>query len=217
MLYLVATPIGNLSDFSFRAIETIKECDYLLCEDTRRSRILLNHYEIQKPLKSYHLFNESSRLLTILNDLKAGKTLGLLSDAGTPLINDPGEKIVKACIESNIEIRSIPGATSVMTALVLSGFPCERFQFVGFLPKKGSKRKKALIEYLDYPGTTVCFESPFRLAKTLQELGTLNSTKKVFVGREFTKKFESHYHGLAPELALHFTAHPPKGEIVLIF
>lgn len=217
MLFLIATPIGNLSDITLRALEILKECEYILCEDTRRSRILLNHFDIKKPLKSYHTFNEISKLKSIIEDLKDEKKIGLISDAGTPLINDPGEKIVRSCIENNIEIRTIPGPSSVFAALVVSGFSTDRFQFVGFIPKKPGQKKSFLQECLLYPGTTICFESPYRLAKTLAKLGEIDSEKEVFIARELTKKFETHYRGKAIELALYFTAHPPKGEIVLVF
>jgi 16S rRNA (cytidine1402-2'-O)-methyltransferase len=136
MLYLVATPIGNLGDFSFRAIETLKSSDYILCEDTRRSRQLLNHFDIQKPLKSYHKFKEMAALSSIITDLQDGKTISLISDAGTPCIADPGSRLVKRCVELGIPVISIPGACAAIVALTSSGLDTDRFQFFGFLPRK---------------------------------------------------------------------------------
>src|SRR3990167_5491416 len=181
MLYIVATPIGNLDDFSKRAVDTLSSCDAILCEDTRRSSILLNRYGIQKPLISYHKFKEKASLEKILTDLQSGQNLALISDAGTPCINDPGQILVQACIEKGIEVTAIPGACSVIQALVLSGFDTSSFQFIGFLPKSG---QSALKRALHYPGTTVCFESPERLISTLEEILALDPDRELAVARE---------------------------------
>jgi len=216
MLYLIATPIGNLQDFTFRAIETIRNCDYLLCEDTRRSRILLDHYELKKPLKSFHRLNERSKATFVLSDLKEGKTIGLLSDAGTPGISDPGEKLVRKCREEDIPVVSIPGPCAAIVALSTSGFDSSRFQFFGFLPKKKGKLKKLLNETLLFPGTSLCYESPYRLVSTLKILVALDPERKCGVARELTKKFETFVQGTSLEVLSFFEKSPPKGEIVLL-
>lgn len=216
MLYLIATPIGNLGDFTFRAVETIKTCDYLLCEDTRRSRILLNHYALSVPLKSFHQFNEASREDSIIEDLENGKTVGLLTDAGTPLISDPGERLVRRCRIAGIPVSSLPGACSPIVALSASGLGAERFQFLGFLPKKKGRLEKLLDEILQYDGTSICFESPYRIAKTLQALAKKNPACRCVVARELTKKFETFLSGEAGALASTISSTPLKGEIVLM-
>lgn len=216
MLFLIATPIGNLDDITFRAIKTLQTCDYLLCEDTRRTRILLNHYQLKVPLRSFHLFNEASKENLVIRDLKSGQNVGLVSDAGTPGIADPGERLVRRCLEEEISVTSIPGPCAAVTALSLSGFPTSQFQFLGFLPRKKGKIEKQLIEALNYPGTTVCYESPHRIAKTLQILARLDPARVCAVARELTKKFETYVHGPALQLATQFTQTKPKGEIVLL-
>lgn len=213
MLFLIATPIGHLGDFSQRAIQTLQECDAILCEDTRRSSILLNHYGIEKPLISYHKFKEMSSQEPILNDLQRGKKLALISDAGTPCINDPGQRLVQACVEKGIPFTAIPGPCSLIQALVLSGFETDRFQFVGFLPKKTEESLKPI---LYYPGTTVAFESPSRLIDTLQTLQKLDPLRKIAVVREMTKTFEECIRGTPEELLHHFNQKTVRGEIVLV-
>ncbi|HSX25759.1 MAG TPA: 16S rRNA (cytidine(1402)-2'-O)-methyltransferase [Chlamydiales bacterium] len=212
MLYIVATPIGNLEDLSHRAIHVLQECDAILCEDTRRSSILLNRYGIEKPLISYHKFKEREALERILADLEGGRNLALISDAGTPCINDPGLILVQACVERGVEFSVIPGACSVIQALVMSGFDTSRFQFLGFLPRKAGE---VLRKALGYPGTTVAFESPERVVETLEAIEALDGERRVAVVREMTKMFEECRRGKPGELAAHFKAHPPKGEIVL--
>jgi 16S rRNA (cytidine1402-2'-O)-methyltransferase len=214
VLFIVATPIGHLGDFSQRAIQTLLECDAILCEDTRRSSILLQNYKIQKPLISYHQFKEVSSLEKILNELNQGKKLALISDAGTPCINDPGQKLISACIEQKIPFTAIPGPCSVIQALVLSGFDTDRFQFVGFLPKSG---EKTLRQILCYPGTTVAFESPSRLIGTLEEVQKLDNSRQIAVAREMTKSFEECVRGTAKELLAYFQQKTVRGEIVMIF
>lgn len=216
MLYIVATPIGNLADFTFRALQTLQEVDYILCEDTRRTRILINHYKIDKPLKSYHKFNEAKKEEEILDDLRAGKKIALVSDAGTPCISDPGSRLVAACHAAQIPVNPIPGPSSVVATFSASGFDDAYFQFVGFLPKKKKELKELLSSFLIYHGATICFESPYRVRETLKLLATIAPTRLLFIGREITKKFETHYRGTAPELALLWKEKPPKGEIVLI-
>lgn len=210
MLFVIATPIGHLADLSLRALETLKQCDALLCEDTRHSLRLLQHYRIEKRLISYHKFKEQEALEKILGELSAGKTLGLISDAGTPCINDPGQRLVDACLSRGIAVSAIPGPCSVIQALVLSGFDTKRFQFIGFLPKNPLK---TLQEALAFPGTTVAFESPERLIDTLS---LLPPDRGVAVVREMTKTFEECKRGTAQEILAHYQKHPPKGEIVLL-
>jgi len=216
MLYIIATPIGNLGDFSKRACEVILECDYLLCEDTRRTGVLLKHYEIKRPLKSFHKFNEKRFQEQVLDDLKEGSTIGLVSDAGTPTVSDPGQKLIAGCIQENLEYTVIPGASSVLAALVLSGFDPQRFQFLGFLPKTPQKRKNALQEAVDYLGVTLFFESPHRLVKTLKALSEIAPDQPLCVCREITKKFEQVFHGTAQEVHAYWQDRTVKGEIVIV-
>lgn len=214
MLYLVSTPIGHLDDISKRALDTLKKCDLIFCEDTRRSSILLNRYEIQKRLVSYHKFNEKKSLEGILADLESGMNVALISDAGTPCINDPGHILVEACIEKKIPFTLIPGACSPILALVLSGMDTTRFQCIGFLPKSGLP--KILTQALCYPGTTIAFESPSRLVDTLQDIQKLDPERKIAVAREMTKTYEECRRGLPQELIDHYEKTAPKGEIVLV-
>lgn len=217
MLYIVATPIGNLADISFRAIEALKASDYILCEDTRHSLPLLQHYDIQKPLKSFHKFSETSKQNEIVEDLHNGLTISLISDAGTPGISDPGEKLIAACIDHNIQVISIPGACAAIAALSCSGLPTDRFQFLGFLPRKLGELKRMLQEnVLPYSGTTICYESPNRLLKVLECLHELSPKRKIVVARELTKKFEEIKRGTADILLEHWKEATLKGEIVLM-
>lgn len=216
MLYLVATPIGNLSDISQRAIETLNSCDYILCEDTRHSRHLLQKFSINKPLYSYHQHNECKRTEQTLDDLKNGKQIALISDAGTPAISDPGHWLVKACYEENIRVVPIPGACAAIAALSASPFPTDRFQFYGFLPKTYEQLKKALVSILEYPGTSVCYESPQRIVKTLAVLMEISPKAPACVCRELTKLHEEIRFSSASELHSYYDQHPPKGEIVLL-
>jgi len=217
MLFLVATPIGHLSDITFRAIETLNLCDYILCEDTRHSLILLRHYKIQKPLKSYHKFNEASQTDQIVHDLKLGKKIALISDAGTPGISDPGADLVKVCIKNNISITSIPGPCAAIQALSCSGLTTDRFQFVGFLARKENELKQELKSILSYEGTTICYESPHRIVSVLKLIHEINPTRYLVLARELTKKFEEIIRGTAIELLAHWNETPLKGEFVLLF
>jgi 16S rRNA (cytidine1402-2'-O)-methyltransferase len=216
MLYVVATPIGNLSDLSFRAVEILKNCDYILCEDSRHSGVLLHHYDIKKPLKSFHKFSESSKQDGIIHDLKQGLSIALISDAGTPGISDPGEKLIQACIANNLQVIPIPGACAAITALCSSGLTTTRFQFVGFLPRKAGELKRALQELLVYKGTSICYESPNRLVDVLKLLKELEPERQLVVARELTKKFEEFKRGRAAELILEWNQKEVKGEIVLM-
>ena len=194
-LFLIPTPIGNLADITARSVSTLFEVDYILCEDTRRTAKLMNHLNIKKKLKSFHKFNEHSKIKNIIDDLKKGLTIGVVSDAGSPGISDPGYLIVKNCLESNIEVESLPGPTALIPALIVSGIPCERFTFEGFLPiKKG--RKKRLEELSSEIRTMVFYESPHKILKTLNDLKIyLGDQRKVSVSKELTKIHESTIRG----------------------
>lgn len=216
MLYLVSTPIGNKADFSFRAVEVLKTCDYILCEDTRHSRFLLEHYGIQTPLKSFHKFNEAKAENKVLEDLKASKTIALISDAGTPLISDPGQELVACCRQEGIKVSAIPGPCALIDALILSGFPSTPFQFIGFLPKKEKELQTVFAQVLLYPGTTIAYESPQRIEETLLFLTRMDPSRKLCVARELTKLYEECLFGRAEELLSHFKENPPRGEIVLL-
>jgi 16S rRNA (cytidine1402-2'-O)-methyltransferase len=216
MLYLVATPIGNLSDISFRAIEILRSCDYILCEDTRTSLVLLQKYDIRKPLKSYHKFNETGRAEEVLEDLKKDLNIALISDAGTPGISDPGEKLVAQCRAEGLPVSAIPGPCAAIMALSLSGLNSERFQFIGFLPKKASELKAAMQEILQYTGTSICYESPHRIEDTLALLSTMAKDRRLAIARELTKIYEECLLGTASQLSDLFAQKPPKGEIVLL-
>lgn len=216
MLYLIATPIGNLSDITFRAIKTLETCHYILCEDTRHSLTLLRHYQIEKPLVSYHKFNETSRLEQIADDLRNGKEICLISDAGTPGISDPGEILIRKCVDENLPFTAIPGPCAVVQALSCSGFPLQRFQFFGFLPKKEGELKRELQGIFAYPGTTACYESPHRLIETLEMIRQIQPECDLVIARELTKKFEEIVRGKASFLIEYWNSKVLKGEIVLL-
>lgn len=216
MLYLVSTPIGNLADFTYRAVEILKKCDYILCEDTRHSRGLLEHYGIAAPLKSFHKFNESQEEDPVIADLKAGKMIALISDAGTPLISDPGEQIVARCRLEGVAVTALPGACAIVDALILSGMPSAPFQFIGFLPKKEKELQTVLSHALLYTGTTIAYETPHRIEETLSALLQLCPERKLSVARELTKLHEECLFGTAEELMEHFKKNPPRGEMVLL-
>jgi len=217
MLYLVPTPIGNLEDMTFRAINILKEVDLVLAEDTRVSQKLLKKYEIETRLQSFHAHNEHKKLNHYLELLQTGTQLALVSDAGTPGISDPGFLLVRACIENDIKVNCLPGATAFVPALVMSGIPCDRFHFEGFLPQKKGKQKR-LKYLLDLENTIVFYESPFRIVKTLkmiQELG--GGDRLVSVSRELTKIYEENVRGnLAEVLETLKSRSSIKGEIVLV-
>lgn len=210
LLFVIATPIGHLSDISQRALDTLRMCDVILCEDTRHSLRLFERYGIQKKLISYHKFKEKRALQDILEELKNGKNLGLISDAGTPCINDPGQILVDECLKLGIPVTAIPGPCSIIQALVLSGLDTQRFQFIGFLPKNP---EKVLKEVSFFPGVTIAFESPERLLDTL---ALIDGEREIAVAREMTKSFEECRRGKAKDILAHFQKHPPRGEIVLL-
>ena len=215
MLFLIPTPIGNLKDITLRALEALKECDLILCEDKRHSHILLSHYNIDKPLKSWHKFNEASSLQKVIEILKEGKKIALISDAGTPGICDPGARLVAACREEGISVTALPGACSPIVAFSLSGIEASRFQFVGFLPKKERELEDTLRQLLSYQGLSLCFETPHRLLKTLRHLEKISPTSEIGVAKELTKKFETYLFGTPDALIAKFPT-PPKGEFVLL-
>ncbi|MCB1118750.1 MAG: 16S rRNA (cytidine(1402)-2'-O)-methyltransferase [Chlamydiia bacterium] len=213
MLSLIASPIGNLSDVTYRAVETLQVCDLIYCEDTRVSRTLLQHYTITKPTRSLHKFNTQKELPHILRELQQGKHLALLTDAGMPAIEDPGLELITACQEASLPYEVLPGPSAPIQALVCSGLPPAPFQFLGFLPKQPSLLKKTLIKALGYSGTTLCFETPHRLHKTLAQLNDLAPNRPLVLCRELTKKFEQIAKGTASDLL----QHTYKGEMVLCF
>lgn len=217
MLVLVSTPIGNLADFSPRAIETLQSCSRILCEDTRVSRILFSRYEIQKPLLSFHRFNERKREGDIIRWLKEGETIGLVADAGTPAICDPGARLVDRCLSERIDVSAIPGPCALTTAMSLSGYVGERFQFLGYLPKKRGSCLRLLQEILDYPGASVGYETPHQLLKTLSFLEEIDPQTPLFLMKEATKRYEKGFRGRAKELSPLLSQVPIKGEWVMVF
>jgi 16S rRNA (cytidine1402-2'-O)-methyltransferase len=216
MLILVPTPIGNLKDITLRALEVLQEVDVILAEDTRTSSVLLNHYNIQKPLSPYHQHNEHKIVQHLVDQLKAGKKIALITDAGTPGISDPAFLLVRECVKNDIVVESLPGATAFVPALVNSGLPTNRFAFEGFLPlKKG--RMTAFKQLAEEERTMIFYESPFRLVKTLAEMmGYFGEDRLCSVSRELTKKFEENKRGTLKEVHDHFAAKTIKGEIVLV-
>ncbi len=215
-LYLVPTPIGNLEDITLRAIRILKEVDIILAEDTRKTSILLKHYSIEKPVLAHHKFNEHKALPGLIQRIKSGETFALVSDAGTPGISDPGFLITRACIENEIKIECLPGATAFIPALINSGLPNDRFSFEGFLPQKKGRQKR-LSELVDEQKTMIFYESPYRLLKTLtQFLEVLGEDRKACVSRELTKIHEENIRGTFKELIQYYNKSTIKGEIVII-
>jgi 16S rRNA (cytidine1402-2'-O)-methyltransferase len=216
MLYLVPTPIGNLEDMTFRAIKVLKEVQLILAEDTRTSRPLLSHFEIQTPLQSHHLFNEHQNVAYIVERLLSGEDIALITDAGTPGISDPGFLLVRECVKNNIEVICLPGATAFVPALVCSGLPCEKFTFEGFLPHK--KGRQTRLEFLrEETRTMIFYESPHRLHKTLlQFCEYFGEERLVSVSREISKKFEETKRGTLKEVTEYFANKTIKGEIVIV-
>lgn len=215
-LYVVPTPIGNLQDITFRAIETLKKADVILAEDTRTSRVLLNHYQIDVPLWSYHQHNEHKVVEKLIEDMQSGKTFALISDAGTPAISDPGFLLVRACIKNKIAVECLPGATAFVPALVNSGFPINRFVFEGFLPPK--KGRQTMLNKLKTEDRAIVFyESPHRIIKTLAELQNYFEPERLIcVCRELSKKFEEVVRGTLAEVQMHFEKNAPRGEFVVV-
>jgi 16S rRNA (cytidine1402-2'-O)-methyltransferase len=215
-LFLVPTPIGNLRDITFRAVEILNTVDLILAEDTRQARKLLNHYNIKTPLQSHHMFNEHKNVESVCSKILSGQTMALISDAGTPGISDPGFLLVRTCVEKDIPVETLPGPTALIPALVNSGLPCDRFCFEGFLPpKKG--RNKRLAGLANETRTMVFYESPYRLVRTLDELAIhFGSDRDACVSRELSKLFEENIRGTLAFLSEYYTNKPPKGEIVII-
>jgi 16S rRNA (cytidine1402-2'-O)-methyltransferase len=215
-LILIPTPIGNLEDITLRGLRMLKEVDAILAEDTRQTLKLLNHYQINKPLWSYHAHNEHKNIAHLIKELASGKILALVSDAGTPAISDPGFLLVRECLKENIAVECLPGATAFVPALVKSGLPSDAFIFRGFLPeKKGRQTAFQQLSTIEY--TMIFYESPHRLLKTLTQLGEyLGSDRTASVSRELTKMFEQTVNGSLAELLQYFSTHPIKGEFVIV-
>lgn len=220
ILYIVPTPIGNLEDITLRAVRILKEVDLVACEDTRHTKILLDHYQINTPTISYHQHSNIQKIGYLIKELKKGKNIALVSDAGTPGINDPGGLLVQEAIKENVQIISLPGAFAASVALSASGFPADRFLFLGFLPKKKGRqtmlRNLMKISQIDLYGVLVLYESPYRVLRTLQDLQLAIGNKEVVVGRELTKKFEEIKRGKIAEVITYFKNNNPKGEFVII-
>lgn len=216
-LFVVSTPIGNMGDFTFRAVETLRAVTLVLAEDTRHSRPLLDRYEIATPLASYHEHNEARMVPRVLEALRAGSDVALVSDAGTPLVSDPGGRLVRAVVEAGFQVVPIPGASALLAALVGSGLGAERFTFFGFLPRKGRERTEALRELASLGHTAILYEAPGRVADTLADLaGAEQGSRAVVVARELTKTFEEFRRGTLEELAAYYRESPPRGEVVIV-
>jgi 16S rRNA (cytidine1402-2'-O)-methyltransferase len=215
-LFVVATPIGNLEDITFRAVRTLNEVDLIASEDTRHTKILLDRYMIATPMTSYHKFNIRGKTTHLIHELQLGKNLALVSDAGTPGISDPGYELVAEAVRQGIKVESIPGASAVITALSVSGLPTDRFIFEGFLPKKPGKKRKALEALKDEARTVIIYESPFRLIKTLIDIKNIFGARPLAVCREMTKRFEEIIRGSAGEVLEKLKDQKVRGEIVLV-
>ena len=216
MLYVIATPIGNLGDITLRALEILKSVDLIAAEDTRHSGMLLKHFGIKKPFISYHEHNEAMRTAELVERLTSGENIALITDAGTPGLSDPGLRFVRECIKREVSFTIIPGPSSILTALVGSGFSTDEFCFRGFLPVKSGQRERELRAAVEGNETVIFFESPYRLTKTLAACIDIMPDRQLCVARELTKKFEEFRRGMPGELLAHYEAHPPKGEIVLV-
>ena len=216
MLYVVATPIGNLGDITLRALEVLKSVDLVAAEDTRHSGVLLKHFEIKKPFVSYHEHNEAARTAELVERLARGENIALITDAGMPGLSDPGLRIVRECINRELPFTIIPGPSSIPIALLGSGFATDKFSFRGFLPVKSGQRERELRIAAESRETTLFFESPYRVLKTLQVCTEIMPERHLCIARELTKKFEEFRRGTASELLAHYQAHPAKGEIVLV-
>ena len=215
-LYVVPTPIGNLDDMTFRAVKVLNEVDIILAEDTRTSGVLLKRFDIKTPMQSHHKFNEHRTVQQVVERIKSGQTVALISDAGTPAISDPGFMLVRACVEQDVEVECLPGPTAFVPALVTSGLPNDRFCFEGFLPQKKGRQTKLKILATE-PRTLIFYESPFRVLKTLTQLAEFfGAERKASVSREISKIYEETVRGTLSELTEHFTQNQPKGEFVII-
>jgi 16S rRNA (cytidine1402-2'-O)-methyltransferase len=216
MLYIVATPIGNLKDVSLRALEVLKSVDLIAAEDTRHTRKLLAHYDIHTPLTSYFEHNSLAKGPYLVRLLQEGKQIALVSDSGTPGISDPGYRLIELVIANGIALTVIPGPTALIGALVVSGLPSDRFVFEGYLPVKAGARKKKIAELSEQTATVICYESPYRVLKSLQDLADLLGEREIVIVRELTKKFEEIVRGSAQAMLAHFTSHAPQGEFVIV-
>lgn len=216
-LHVVSTPIGNLGDFSFRAIEILRGVALILAEDTRHSRTLLDRYEIRTPVASYHEHNEAKMTPVLVERLLGGDDLALISDAGTPLLSDPGARLVRAAIDAGVSVTAVPGASALLPALVASGVSAERFTFYGFLPRKGRERSAALAQLASLPHTAVLYEAPSRVADTLADLEAQGAGERsVAVAREMTKQYEEVRRGTVRTLRAYYSDTPPRGEVVIV-
>jgi 16S rRNA (cytidine1402-2'-O)-methyltransferase len=215
-LYLVATPIGNLEDITLRALRTLKECDLIAAEDTRRSSVLLKHFGISKPMLSYFQFNEAKRSEQIIERLHRGEKIALVTDAGSPGISDPGERVVKAAIAAGFRVEPVPGPSALVAALTASGLPTDEFHFIGFLPHKSGQRRKKLESLATIEGTLVLYESPYRIEKLLGELKEILPERPIVLARELTKKFEEFLRGKPMELLDQLQKRSIKGEFVVM-
>ena len=216
MLFIVGTPIGNLGDITLRALEALRLADVVAAEDTRHSGILLKHFGISKPLISYHQHNEARRTAELIERLIQGENVAVITDAGMPGLSDPGARLTTECIRRELPFTIIPGPSAILTALVGSGFPMDNFCFRGFLPNRSGQRERQLRGVTEREETTIFFESPYRLIKTLAACAEILPDRQICVARELTKKFEEFRRGNATELLEHYQAHQPKGEIVLL-
>ena len=216
-LYVVSTPIGNMGDFSFRAVEVLKAVSVILAEDTRHSRHLLERYEIRTPLSAYHEHNEAKALPGLIARMQGGESMALITDAGTPVVSDPGGRLVRAALDAGIRVIPVPGASALLAALVASGIPADRFTFVGFLPRKGRERRDALDLIRDTPHAVVLYEAPGRVADTLDDIAGLGAPERAAaVARELTKHFEEIRRGTVGDLAAYYRESPPRGEVVIV-
>jgi 16S rRNA (cytidine1402-2'-O)-methyltransferase len=215
-LYLVATPIGNLEDITLRALRTLKECDVVAAEDTRRTGALLKHFGISKPMLSYFQFNEAKRGVELLERLRRGEKIALVTDAGSPGISDPGERVVRAARAAGLRVESVPGPCALVSALTASGLPADEFHFVGFLGHKSGQRRRQLEELKRVAGTLILYESPYRVEKLLGELSEVFPGRQMVLARELTKKFEEYLRGTPAELRELFGKRTPRGEFVVL-
>ena len=215
-LYVVSTPIGNMGDFTFRAVEILKSVALVLAEDTRHSRRLLDHYAIETRVASYHEHNEARSVPGVIARLERGESVALISDAGTPLVSDPGARLVRAALDSGLPVVPVPGPSAVLAALVASGIAGDRFTFFGFLPRKGKDRRSALDAIARLDHTAILYEAPPRLAETLDELAAIDPRREAAVARELTKRYEEIRRGTVGSLAAYYKRSPPRGEMVVV-
>ena len=216
ILYLVATPIGNLGDITFRAVEILRTVDFVICEDSRRSGLLLKHFEIKKPLKTFHEHTSESKKNSILEELTGGRNAALITDAGTPLVSDPGFDLVRDAIAAGIEVQSIPGPTAFVSALIVSALPSHAFTFLGYLPQKEKGRRDALTAVANEERTLIFYESPYRVQKTLKDMFEVLGDRNVSVSREMTKKFEETIRGKISEVLSQIAQKKILGEWVIV-